>query len=397
MIDLNCVVYAKDEGTARDLAQLIERTGLAASIAETSEPRELERAVEVLSPDVVLFALGEKADLVFQIAEGLREPRPALIFLGPTERSDWILQAMRIGGREYLPPQPDDAVVVALLERIARSQAGPSRAAAPGPIVSVVGAKGGVGTTVVACQLATALQSMGHRSCLVDLNLRRGDVAIHLDVTPRLSLADIARTRGRVDASFVASLVEPHASGLSLLLAPVQPEDGDLVRPEHVAKALRMLRAQFDCLVVDLPSLWDEAALRALDLSDALLLVTTPELSALAHVRRQLELLGRIGIPAERLLLIQNRTGARETVRRSEAAEFLGRDFDHFLPNDYISVSQSIHVGASLGRMVPGSSLAQSLRDLAAATAARVGLAEKEPEVGANGFGSRLRRLVGRS
>lgn len=397
MTELNCAVYAENAETARDLAQLLEGTGCISSLTEVSEARELARAVEALSPDLLLLALGEKADLVFAVAESLREPRPVLVFLGPVDRSDWILQAMRLGGREYLPPMPDAAVLSALLERIARSQGQASRSAAPGPIVSVVGAKGGVGTTVVACQFAAAMQGLGHRSCLVDLNLRRGDVGIHMDVSPRLSLADVARTRSRVDASFMSSILEPHASGLSLVLAPAQPEDGELVRPEHVAKALRMLRTQFDCLVVDLPSLWDESALRALDLSDALLLVTTPELSALAHTRKQLDLLARIGIPSERVALIQNRSGARETVRHGEAAEFLGRSFDHFLPNDYISVSHSIHFGASLGRMVPGSRLAQSLRELAAATAARIGLEERQAEEIPHGFGARIRRLVRRN
>ena len=82
----------------------------------------------------------------------------------------------------------------------------------PARVVAVMGAKGGVGSTVVACQLAASLRARGARTALVDLNLPLGDVALYFDVQPTYTLANIARESDRLDATYLRTLLSGPAA-----------------------------------------------------------------------------------------------------------------------------------------------------------------------------------------
>src|SRR5262249_62284309 len=100
----------------------------------------------------------------------LPTPRPRLIVIGPKDQSGAILRAMRMGVRDYFDTEPSEddlrsAILRVVAELAPRAPAAASKAQ-PARAIAVMGAKGGVGATVVACQLAATLRAQGGRVAL---------------------------------------------------------------------------------------------------------------------------------------------------------------------------------------------------------------------------------------
>ena len=124
--------------------------------------------------------------------------------------------------------------------------------------------KGGTGKTLVSTNLALALNRCGYRTCLVDLDLEFGDVAVCLQLAPARNIADAASLDLSDDAS-IAALVTAHESRLDCVLAPMNPGDAERVPVRVVGELLAQLRTRYDYVVVDTPSQFSEHVLEALD------------------------------------------------------------------------------------------------------------------------------------
>jgi len=191
-----------------------------------------------------------------------------------------------------------------------RVHLGGSPEAAPGPtgtLVTVTGAKGGVGTTVTAVQLALAARAAGRSVALVDLDLQSGDVASYLDVQFRRSIADLA---GIADISVrvLQDAVHDHHTGLGLLLAPEEGERGEEVDDRAARQVIGALRARYEVVLVDCGSQMQSANAAAVELADVALLVTTPDVVAVRAAKRQVRLWDRLQIrQAEDTTTVVNR------------------------------------------------------------------------------------------
>src|SRR5262249_52674554 len=147
-----------------------------------------------------------------------------------------------------------------------------------GRLIAVRGAKGGVGATVVAANLAVAIRRQtGQPTVLVDGHLFAGDVCVALDLKPTRSVIDLVRHLNALDEDMLRNSVTEHASGLAVLAAPPEYEDADAVRPDEFQHVLDALRAHFAYVVVDCAPSVDQNTLATLDLADVLVLVSTPE------------------------------------------------------------------------------------------------------------------------
>ncbi|MFF3254569.1 CpaE family protein [Actinacidiphila glaucinigra] len=172
----------------------------------------------------------------------------------------------------------------------------PALPAVPGGrLVAVAGAKGGVGTTVVAVQLALAAQAAGKSTALVDLDLQGGDVASYLDVQFRRSVADLAdiadvTTRVLQDAMYA------HESGPALLLAPGEGERGEEVTDRAARHVLHALRQRYEVVVVDCGTQMTGANAVAVETADTALLVTTPDVVAVRAAKRMVRMWDRLQI-----------------------------------------------------------------------------------------------------
>ncbi|GGJ09203.1 AAA family ATPase [Streptomyces brasiliensis] len=178
---------------------------------------------------------------------------------------------------------------------------------AGGTVVTVSGAKGGVGATLAAIQLALAAQASGRSTALVDLDLQTGDVASYLDIQFRRSVVDLAAITD-LSPRVLADAVFRHDTGLALLLAPGEGERGEEVTDRAARQILGALRSRYEVVVVDCGAQLSGAGATAVETADTALLLTTPDVVAVRGAKRTVRMWDRLQIrKAEETTVVVNR------------------------------------------------------------------------------------------
>ncbi|MFD9395518.1 CpaE family protein [Streptomyces sp. NPDC060000] len=176
-----------------------------------------------------------------------------------------------------------------------------------GTVVTVSGAKGGVGATLTAVQLALAAQASGRPTALVDLDLQSGDIASYLDVQFRRSVVDLAAITD-ISPRILAEAVFRHETGVALLLAPGEGERGEEVTDRAARQIIGALRARYEVVVVDCGAQLSGAGAAAVELAERALLVTTPDVVAVRGAKRTVRMWDRLQIrKAEETTVVVNR------------------------------------------------------------------------------------------
>ncbi|MCF6522030.1 P-loop NTPase [Streptomyces sp. JJ36] len=203
--------------------------------------------------------------------------------------------------------------------------AGPGEAPGHGgTVLTVSGAKGGVGCTLAAVQIALAAQASGQRVALVDLDLQSGDVASFLDVQFRRSVADLA---GIADLSprVLQDVVYTHDTGLSLLLAPGDGERGEEVDDRTARQLVSALRSRYEVVVADCGTQMHAANAAAVEMADRALLVTTPDVVSVRAAKRVVRLWERLQIrKAEETVTAVNRASRHSEIQPPLVARVIG-------------------------------------------------------------------------
>ncbi|MEU8702605.1 AAA family ATPase [Streptomyces sp. NPDC048680] len=176
-----------------------------------------------------------------------------------------------------------------------------------GTVVTVSGAKGGVGATVAAVQLALAAQASGRTVALVDMDLQSGDIASYLDVQFRRSIVDLAAISD-ISPRVLSDAVFSHSTGIALLLAPGEGERGEEVSDRAARQIVSALRSRYEIVVIDCGGQMNGANAAAIEMADTALLVTTPDVVAVRGAKRLVRMWDRLQIrKAEETTTLVNR------------------------------------------------------------------------------------------
>ncbi|MFF2405427.1 CpaE family protein [Streptomyces sp. NPDC058092] len=176
-----------------------------------------------------------------------------------------------------------------------------------GTVITVSGAKGGVGATVTAVQLALAAQTSGRTVALVDMDLQAGDIGSYLDVQFRRSIVDLS-TITDISPRVLSDAVFSHGSGLALLLAPGEGESAEEVSDRSARQIVSALRSRYEVVVIDCGSQLQGASAAAIEMADTALLVTTPDVIAVRGAKRLVRMWDRLQIrKAEETVTVVNR------------------------------------------------------------------------------------------
>ncbi|MBT2546309.1 AAA family ATPase [Streptomyces sp. ISL-44] len=176
-----------------------------------------------------------------------------------------------------------------------------------GRVVTVSGAKGGVGTTFTAVQFALAAAASGRRTALVDMDLQAGDVGSYLDVQFRRSIADLAGIQD-ISPRVLQDAVYEDRTGVALLLAPADGERGEEVDERAARLVIGALRARYELVVIDCGTQVTGANAAAVETADVAVLVTTPDVVAVRAAKRMVRMWERLQVrKAEDTAMVVNR------------------------------------------------------------------------------------------
>jgi pilus assembly protein CpaE len=337
-------------------------------------------AVRSLLPDVVIVdsAWGNKADIDFIRSVASALPTSVIMIVAPDGDMDYVQQALLAGARGFVTRSSAESDLVEALDRVLqlettrlRRQAQATEvpgvsATGEGRLVSVFSAKGGVGCTVIAVNLAVALRRQtGHSICLFDCDLDFGNVAVLLNIWPQATLGDLVPYADDLSPPLVEEVMLTHSSGVKVLLPPPALEDAERITPHLVTKTVQVLKSQHEFTVVDTGSHLDSISLAILDSAFRIVFVTTPEVPALHNLRRMLQLTEDLGYPREKVIIIGNRFSTGWGIQGADIAESLGYPVSVALPSDGRLVTEAANRGVPFVIDAPGSGPARAVHQLA--------------------------------
>ncbi len=253
-------------------------------------------------------------------------------------------------------------------------------------VIAVFGAKGGVGATTIAVNVAIDLaERRPGQVALIDLALPLGQVPTHLDLRPRHQFADLMALP---DEGGARSAADPYGS-LDVYCAPDDVEVADRVTGAEIVRVLNTLREAYLFVVADAGASLDARTLALLEAADRIVLVTTPEIPSLRALVAVEQVLGDRRL-SEHTLHVINHLFAHEPLKRSDIEETLGTSVDLEMPLHDLLFAKAVNEGVPVVRSAPRSEPAERLGRLASILA---GTSEprEEPSVSRRRF-----RLLGR-
>lgn len=265
-----------------------------------------------------------------------------------------VRRLMRLGVADYLPQPISLDDLESALEFAAQARRDSPIPSTRGKVLAFLKAGGGVGATTLATQAAISLAARRKPGqggvCLLDLDIQFGVAALHLDLDDRIGLADLLDDPQRLDGELLRSVMAQHRSGLDVLAAPRDVVGLDAVSPELLDACLDLARAEYETVILDLPSPWTPWTYRAVQNCDLAILVMQMGVASIRQARRQLDAMAANGLGEVAVRVAVNRfeTGWRRHVGIKEAARALGRPIDYLIANDYRTVSEAIDRGTSL-------------------------------------------------
>ncbi len=320
------VLAVHDPAIARSMEALLSDDTTIDVRAVATSPESLLAAILDHEPDVVLLHEGFGPAPALTVARDLvgRLPWVSIVLLTRDVTTELYASASDAGIRSLvsMPPSLSDLsariAAASWWSRAVRvgSEAKTGRDEV-GVVLAVAGAKGGVGTTTIATQLAfVAAGAKGRRACLVDLDLFGADLAAFMGTTPARNLFDLVDLSDELSPGIVHPALFPHESGVRVLFAPEDVADAELITASLIRRTVAVLRTMFDVVVLDCGSQVVEAVLPAIELADRVAVVTTPDLLAVRAAHRLAETWERLDVRrADVVELVLNRVSRNAAVQ----------------------------------------------------------------------------------
>lgn len=375
------LIVDDDLETVKLIGLMLQRRGYEVISAYAGD--QALAAAEAEKPDLVILDVMMPDMDGYEVCHQLRSnPNtafvPVIMFTAKALVGDKVA-GFQAGADDYLtkPIHPSDLVsrVEAMLQRAEQTAADPQRMPRA-RIIGVLGAKGGVGASTLAVNLAAATaQAYGGGSGqnehgqvgIVDVRPGLGTVSLLLGEGPEGSWgALMARSADSLDPDTIEAQTLTHASGLRYLPTSLQPDEKrPTLSPHHVDVVVNHLAAGVDYLFLDLGSILDEATSHAMAFCDAVVVVVEPEILCLKLAKA---LLGRIRTldsgPGDVHFVLVQRHENDATYTHEEVEELLGEKLIGVIESAPVNARQAVEQGQPLVNLYPGSEIAGQFREL---------------------------------
>ena len=304
--------------------------------------------------DVLVVACGGESSAAVGLIEwwvGHYPDRPAVV-LTASPANGFVGRAFAAGADDLIVLDPGPSVTEASANQVAFAlHKAVVRKVTPGEgdtslatMVCVLGPKGGIGKTMVACNLALTLLSRRKRVVLVDLDLQFGDVALSLGLRPERTIYDLATSGGSLDANKVDAFLISHHSGLRVLAAPIRPDQTGAVSTEFMTDVLTVLRGEYEYIIVDTPPSFSPEVIAAVDSSSYVVMVGMLDALSLKNAKLGLETLDLMGYPPERVRVVLNRANTSVGITNRDVANILERSPEVLIPSSR-DITTSVNEG----------------------------------------------------
>ena len=352
-------------------------------VAKASTGREAVALSKQYQPDVVLMDINMPDMDGIAATEAMisQVPTTQVIMMSVQGEQDYLRRSMLAGAREFLikPISAEDLYnAIRHVYRLRTTQrvavaatptdtGGDGGDADHGQIIAVFSPKGGVGTSSIAANLAVTLrQQTNKKVALVDGNLILGDLGVIMNMVSNKTVADLANRIAELDRDLLYDVLATHATQVKVMLAPPNPQTGELVTSDHLRAILDAMRKEFDYVVVDTPSSFQDRALAILDMADRIAVLMTLEMTCIKNIKLFLEVAELLEYPQEKILLVLNKSDSRLGIRVENVEETIRHKVTHQIANAAHEMTFAINQGLPMVLEKRGHQTAKDIAKLAA-------------------------------
>jgi pilus assembly protein CpaE len=366
------LVVDDDPAIGKLLHLVLEQSGFAVTVARTGE--EGLSAALTHPPDLAILDVMLPGMDGYAVCRQLRQTRatsllPILMLTAQSETRD-KLAGFDAGADDYVtkPFESKELMfrVKALLARSQMPSVMTSAAAARGQVIAIFGAKGGVGKTTLATNVAVALaKKPDTRVALVDADLAFGDVGSHLNLAPSRTILDLVSRADDLDEEVLRKVLIRHESGVRVLLGPYRPEDAERVPVEVMNKIMDRLAEEFDFVLVDCPVTYEERNLNLLERADQIVMILTPEIGPVKNTSTFLDLANKLEIPEATIHVVLNRANSEVGIAAAEIERALQKPIPMRVMSGGRAVVTSVNRGIPLVVEQPQHAFSQQVMRIA--------------------------------
>lgn len=229
------------------------------------------------------------------------------------------------------------------------------------------GAKGGVGTTTLAYNLAAALSArQGLKVALIDGSLQFGDVRALLRVPPETP-SIVQLPTSRVQKADLQEVMYRDKSGVEVLLAPPRIELAEMVTVHDLEELISLMRKVYNVILIDTATTVDDTLLAYIDAADEVIQVLAYEWTALSRARAMAETLKAINFDDSRVHYLVNRADSKGGLPRNAMKDALGRTADFEVVSDGILVLEANNRGEAFINLGQKAQITRDVESIAAA------------------------------
>ncbi|WP_028585054.1 AAA family ATPase [Desulfogranum mediterraneum] len=344
-------------------------------IIENIDGANLQNNLNAEKVDILVLEIGsDPAKELETISLLLKENVVGNLFLTSAKTTtDVLLPALRAGAKEFFAqPIKENEVINAVNSILVDHLTKKSHGKEPGHLgkmYSILGAKGGVGTTTFAVNLATSIKNRSSDSlvALIDMNRLIGEVCLFLDIESETNWEEISRNLGRLDGAYLQSAMAKHSSGVFVLPAPERIDTATHLSTNSLFQLLRAIRQFFDYIVIDCGMYLGDDSYKIFAESESVYLISTLSLPCLINVRKIRDSLSAAGsLTNGKVKVIANRYEKKSQISLSESQKILGSQIELTIPNDYSLAMKTVNNGKVFSELSKRSSVTAAYRNLAA-------------------------------
>ncbi len=334
-------------------------------VAKAGTGREAVAMAKQHQPDVVLIDINMPDMDGIAATEAIlsQVPTVQVIMMSVQGEQDYLRRSMLAGAREFLTKPISAEELYHAIRHVYRLQTTQRRyvTATPaeqtqggdggtqGQIVAVFSPKGGAGTSAISANLAVALRQLTNKKVvLVDGNLIFGDLGVIMNLVSTKTIADLANRIAEIDRELINDVLATHTSQVKVLLAPPNPQTGELVTSDHLRTILERLRKEYDYVVVDTQSSFQDRALAVLDMADRIVTLMTLEMPCIKNIKLFLEVAELLEYPPEKILLVLNKADSRMGIRIENVEENIQHKVALQIGNAMHEMTLSVNQGVPL-------------------------------------------------
>lgn len=384
---LHVLIVDGDPDSRVALRRAIQRAEVAVAGEVGYGTDAVSLAVEV-KPDAIFLAVEEPAVRALDTAEGIANALPETPIMLVSSRGDVesVRRGMLVGARDYLVKPVDanrvrESLNLALTyeERRQMRRAGQLAGInSRGTVITVSGAKGGVGKSVVSTNLALALATETGRSvAIIDADTQFGDIATFFDLSPHRTVKNLIDHRGQLDRTNVREFVTSHLLGVDILAGAEDEDAWYRCSGDDVKNIIDAFARVYDFVVVDTAGSFDPFVRTCIEASTLTLVVSSGEVSSVRDTAAAVRRLERWGVADERVRYVLNEARADASVGPERFARALDREVFWVIPYDRAAI-ESVQVGQPVV-LARGSRAGASLRGLAQRIAGQSTWVESKP------------------